>query len=52
MFVDAQVAQLHGRKKWLLFSPEDTTRLYPTRVPYEESSVFSRVDPRAPNTSV
>ncbi|CAM9181020.1 unnamed protein product, partial [Discosporangium mesarthrocarpum] len=43
------VAQLHGRKKWTLFPPEDTEHLYPTRIPYEESSVFSQVDVRAPD---
>ncbi|XP_055360812.1 HSPB1-associated protein 1 homolog isoform X2 [Betta splendens] len=31
-------------KRWHLFPPEDTANLYPTRIPYEESSVFSRVD--------
>eukprot|EP00903_Cladosiphon_okamuranus_P009113 g8706.t1 len=43
------VAQLHGKKKWLLYSPDETVRLSPTRVPYEESSVFSRVDARGPD---
>ena len=38
------VAQLSGRKKWVLFAPSDTKRMYPTRVPYEESSVFSQVN--------
>ncbi|XP_061923372.1 HSPB1-associated protein 1 homolog [Entelurus aequoreus] len=38
------VLQVQGRKCWHLFPPEDTSTLYPTRVPYEESSVFSRVD--------
>ena len=38
------VAQLHGKKKWILFDPQDLDKLYPTRVPYEESSVFSRVN--------
>ena len=38
------VAQLSGRKMWTLFSPSDTERMYPTRVPYEESSVFSQVN--------
>ena len=38
------VAQLAGGKKWMLFSPSDTKKLYPTRVPYEESSVFSNVN--------
>lgn len=38
------VLQVQGRKRWHLFPPEDTAKLYPTRVPYEESSVFSQVD--------
>lgn len=44
-----KVAQLQGKKRWLLYPPADTGNLYPTRVPYEESSVFSRVDARAPD---
>ncbi|XP_028249090.1 HSPB1-associated protein 1 homolog isoform X2 [Parambassis ranga] len=38
------VLQVQGRKRWHLFPPEDTDNLYPTRIPYEESSVFSQVD--------
>ncbi|XP_030199567.1 HSPB1-associated protein 1 homolog isoform X2 [Gadus morhua] len=38
------VLQVQGRKRWHLFPPEDTASMYPTRIPYEESSVFSRVD--------
>ncbi len=38
------VAQLSGEKKWLLFPPGDSEFLYPTRVPFEELSVFSEVD--------
>uniref|UniRef100_UPI0037E974E5 HSPB1-associated protein 1 homolog n=1 Tax=Semicossyphus pulcher TaxID=241346 RepID=UPI0037E974E5 len=38
------VLQVQGRKRWHLFPPEDTVHLYPTRIPYEESSVFSQVD--------
>ncbi|KAM5281103.1 HSPB1-associated protein 1 [Ctenodactylus gundi] len=37
------VLQVEGRKIWHLFPPEDTPFLYPTRIPYEESSVFSKV---------
>ncbi|XP_065108065.1 HSPB1-associated protein 1 homolog [Paramisgurnus dabryanus] len=37
------VFQIQGRKRWHLFPPDDTPCLYPTRIPYEESSVFSRV---------
>ncbi|XP_075037274.1 HSPB1-associated protein 1 [Mixophyes fleayi] len=38
------VLQVEGRKKWHLFPPEDSTYLYPTRIPYEESSIFSKVN--------
>ena len=31
-------------KRWTLFPPSDTDNLYPTRIPYEESSIFSRVN--------
>ncbi|KAK2905785.1 HSPB1-associated protein 1 homolog isoform X2 [Channa argus] len=43
------VLQVQGRKRWHLFSPEDTASLYPTRVPYEESSVFSQVNVLQPD---
>ncbi|KAJ8683197.1 hypothetical protein QAD02_018989 [Eretmocerus hayati] len=35
------VAQTHGRKFWLLFSPDCYDRLKVTRVPYEESTIYS-----------
>uniref|UniRef100_A0A8C8SMV4 HSPB1-associated protein 1 n=1 Tax=Pelusios castaneus TaxID=367368 RepID=A0A8C8SMV4_9SAUR len=38
------VLQIQGRKRWHLFPPGDTTFLYPTRIPYEESSIFSKVN--------
>ncbi|XP_034984810.1 HSPB1-associated protein 1 isoform X2 [Zootoca vivipara] len=38
------VLQVQGRKRWHLYPPEDSSFLYPTRIPYEESSVFSRVN--------
>ena len=38
------VAQITGRKRWILYPPEDTPYLEPTRVPYEESSVYSRIN--------
>ena len=38
------VAQVSGRKRWILFPPEDTPNLQATRVPYEESSVYSRIN--------
>ena len=42
------VAQLWGTKEWTLFSPTDDDKLYPTRVPFEESSVFSSVNISSP----
>ncbi|XP_014479730.1 PREDICTED: HSPB1-associated protein 1 isoform X2 [Dinoponera quadriceps] len=36
------VAQIHGRKEWLLFPPSSSNFLEPTRIPYEESTVYSR----------
>ncbi|RZF47562.1 hypothetical protein LSTR_LSTR009098 [Laodelphax striatellus] len=38
------VAQLHGKKAWILFSPDDVDSLQPTRIPYEESSIFSKIN--------
>lgn len=35
------VAQVHGRKQWLLFPPSSTNELNPTRIPYEESTIYS-----------
>jgi len=35
------VAQLEGSKTWILFPPDQSRLLAPTRVPYEESSVYS-----------
>ena len=43
------VAQIWGRKKWTLFPPSDSPHLYPTRVPYEESSVFRQVNVACPD---
>ncbi|XP_010878040.2 HSPB1-associated protein 1 homolog isoform X2 [Esox lucius] len=43
------VLQVQGRKRWHLFPPADTGCLYPTRIPYEESSVFSQVDVLQPD---
>ncbi|XP_011644560.1 HSPB1-associated protein 1 isoform X1 [Pogonomyrmex barbatus] len=34
------VAQIHGRKQWLLYPPD--APLIPVRLPYEESTVYSR----------
>lgn len=38
------VAQLYGKKRWILFPPTDTANLYTTRIPFEESSIFSRIN--------
>ncbi len=43
------VAQLSGKKSWTMYSPEDSDKLYPTRVPYEESSIFSSVNLKRPD---
>lgn len=44
------VAQIHGSKRWTLFPPSAGSRgLYPSRVPYEQSSVFSRVAVHSPD---
>ena len=45
------VAQIYGKKKWTLFPPSETPNLYPTRIPYEESSVFSQVNITNPDFS-
>ncbi|XP_033099617.1 HSPB1-associated protein 1 homolog isoform X2 [Anneissia japonica] len=38
------VLQVVGKKNWQLFPPHQTECLYPTRIPFEESSVFSDVN--------
>lgn len=43
------VAQIYGKKKWTLFTPSETHKLYPTRLPYEESSIFSQVNVTSPD---
>ncbi|KAL6484883.1 hypothetical protein MHYP_G00069280 [Metynnis hypsauchen] len=46
------VFQVQGRKRWHLFPPEDAECLYPTRIPYEESSVFSQVSVIKPDLCI
>ena len=46
------VAQLYGRKRWYLVAPSETDKMYPTRLPYEESSVFSPVNILHPDYSL
>lgn len=36
------------RKTWVVFPPKDTEYLKPTRVPYEESSVYSQLNLASP----
>jgi hypothetical protein len=43
--------QLIGEKKWTLFAPSETPQLYATRVPFEESSVWSGVCVRDPDVA-
>ena len=40
--------QLWGTKQWRLFAPTNNG-LYPTRIPYEESSVYSQVNVASPD---
>lgn len=42
------VVQAYGRKRWILFSPH-TPNMSPTRIPYEESSVYSERTFFSPN---
>ena len=44
------IAQICGIKRWLLFSPCETENLNPTRIPYEESSIFANVDVKSLNS--
>lgn len=43
------VVQLKGKKQWVLYKPSDKSYLYPCRLPYEESSIFSSVNILAPD---
>ncbi|CAK8681144.1 unnamed protein product [Clavelina lepadiformis] len=45
------VVQVFGSKRWVLFPPSDSEYLYPTRLPYEESSVFSGIDVVKPDVT-
>lgn len=38
------VAQIHGIKKWILVPPGEKLLMKATRIPYEESSVFSKAN--------
>ncbi|CAF1308391.1 unnamed protein product, partial [Adineta steineri] len=39
------VAQIVGRKRWLLFPPDSAISQLQTRIPYEESSVYLDIEP-------
>ncbi|KAF5280265.1 hypothetical protein FQR65_LT03073 [Abscondita terminalis] len=41
------VVQVYGRKRWFLFPPNED--LQPTRVPYEESSIYSKINMFTPD---
>ncbi|XP_037963468.2 HSPB1-associated protein 1 [Plutella xylostella] len=43
------VAQVYGKKRWLLFPPE-AGGMKSTRVPYEESSIYSELNFYCPNS--
>lgn len=38
------VTQVYGSKTWTLFPPTQSDKLYPSRIPYEESSIYSQVN--------
>lgn len=40
------VAQIYGRKRWILFPPHENLRR--TRIPYEESSIYSKINMFSP----
>jgi len=42
------VAQVHGHKQWILFPQSESAKLEMTRLPYEESSVYSALNFYAP----
>ncbi|XP_076268708.1 HSPB1 associated protein 1 [Rhynchophorus ferrugineus] len=44
------VLQTFGSKLWLLFPPEENLR--PSRVPYEESSIYSKINFFSPDISI
>jgi len=46
------VAQIKGRKRWTMFPKQQGNFLYSTRVPYEESSIYSEVGFPSPNISI
>ncbi|XP_066262704.1 HSPB1-associated protein 1 [Euwallacea similis] len=41
------ILQIYGRKQWFLFAPEQN--LKPTRIPFEESSIYSKLNFFSPN---
>ena len=43
------VAQIFGKKRWVLIPAAEYASMYPTRIPYEESSVFSLVNVTEPD---
>ncbi|TNN12572.1 Ubiquitin thioesterase OTU1 [Schistosoma japonicum] len=43
------VVQIKGSKRWILFPPSDNPYMYETRLPLEESTVFSKVNFTLPN---
>lgn len=39
----------NNRKRWILFSKNDTNNMYPTRIPFEESTIYSQVNIKSPD---
>jgi HSPB1-associated protein 1 len=46
------VAQVYGRKQWILFPSDKTSSLLPTRIPYEESSIYSNLNFYSPDPNI
>jgi hypothetical protein len=40
------------RKQWILFPPEKSSSLLPTRTPYEESSIYSNLNFYSPDPDI
>lgn len=38
------VCQVFGKKRWMLWPPNMTDTLHPTRLPFEESTIWSKID--------
>ncbi len=37
------------RKRWIMFPNTNTQFMYPTRIPFEESTIYSKINIKLPN---